>query len=130
MDKEIRWKQRFANYEKAYRTLSKYIDTELDSELEKAGLIQFFEMTFELSWKVMKDFLENQGYDVKGPRDAIKLAFQIDLINNGHIWLDALEERNMTVHTYDEHLADKMISHIKGFYYPELKAFFVKFKKE
>ena len=130
MYKEIRWKQRFENYEKAYRTLSKYIDTELDSEIEKAGLIQFFEMTFELSWKVMKDFLENQGYDVKGPRDAIKLAFQIDLINNGHIWLDALEERNMTVHTYDEQLADKMISHIKGSYYPELKTFYIKLKKE
>lgn len=128
MNREIKWKQRFMNYEKAYLALSRNIDVDLDTELEKAGIIQLFEMTFELSWKVMKDYLENQCYEVKGPRDAIKLAFQINLISNGHVWMDSLEERNMTLHTYDVKIAEKIIDHIKTLYYPELSTFYNKLK--
>ena len=117
---EIRWKQRFEHFTKALDLLSNHVDYELTSEIEKAGLIQFFEMSFELAWKVMKDYLENQGYDVNGPRDAIKLSFQIGLIEDGQIWLKALEERNLSVHTYNEDLANTLINNIKTLYYPEL----------
>lgn len=63
--KDIRWRQRFENFEKSYKLLEKYSNKELNNELERAGIIQFFEMTFELSWKVLKDYLEAQGYVVK-----------------------------------------------------------------
>ena len=60
----------------------------------------------------MKDYLESQGYDVKSPRETVKQLFQIGLIDNGHIWIDALSNRNLTTHTYDEELAEKMTREI------------------
>ncbi|NFA43604.1 nucleotidyltransferase [Clostridium botulinum] len=92
----------------------------MTTELERAGIIQFFKMTFELAWKVLKDYLESEGYMVKSPRETVKQAFQIGLIDNGHIWIDALSNRNLTTHTYDEELADKMTKEILISYLPEL----------
>ena len=93
--KEIRWKQRFENYERAFILLESAIEEGTHSMLERAGLIQFFEMSFELAWKVLKDYLEANGTVVKSPREAIKTAFQQGLIKNGHAWMDALTDRNL-----------------------------------
>jgi nucleotidyltransferase substrate binding protein (TIGR01987 family) len=82
--KDTRWRQRFENFERSYKLLKKYSNQEIKTELERAGIIRFFEMTFELAWKVLKDYLESQGYMVKSPREAIKQAFQIGLIAEGH----------------------------------------------
>ena len=103
--KDIRWRQRFVNFKKSYKLLNQYINKPIETELERAGIIQFFEISFELSWKLMKDYLEAQGFKVKSPRETIKQAYQIGLIDNGHTWIDALEDRNLTVHTYDEKFA-------------------------
>lgn len=62
-------------------------------------------MTFELAWKVLKDYLEAYGIEVKSPREAIKVAFQQEIIGQGHDWMDALTDLNLTVHTYDESTA-------------------------
>lgn len=96
--KDIRWKQRFENFNKVYMLLEKYSSKEDLSELEQAGIIQFFEMTFELAWKVLKDYLESDGYIVKSRREAIKQAFQNEIINDGHIWMNALSVRNLTTY--------------------------------
>ena len=128
--KEIRWKQRFENFDKSYKLLKKYSNQEITTELERAGIIQFFEMTFELAWKVLKDYLESEGYMVKSPRETVKQAFQIGLIDNGHIWIDALSNRNLTTHTYDEKLATKMTSEILNAYLPELDKLYIKLSKE
>lgn len=124
--KEMRWKQRFINYEKSYKLLSKYINQSIMTELEKAGIIQLFEISFELSWKLMKDYLESQGIVAKSPRETIKQAYQIGLIDNGHTWIDALADRNLTVHTYDEKLVEKMIEDIMHIYFPELNKLYEK----
>lgn len=128
--KDIRWKQRFANFEKSYKLLDKYAKGPIDTELEQAGIIQFFEMTFELAWKVLKDYLEAEGYQVKSPRETVKQVFQIGLIDNGHVWIDALADRNLTTHTYDEELAKKMTQDIIGTYLPELKKTYDKLVQE
>lgn len=128
--KEIRWKQRFENFNKSYVLLDKYSKKEGLSELEQAGLIQFFEMTFELAWKVLKDYLESEGYIVKSPRETIKQAFQIELINDGHIWMEALTIRNLTTHIYDEKLVKKLVNDIINVYFPELKLLHDKLEKE
>ena len=128
--KEVRWKQRFENFDKSYKLLKKYSNEPIKTELERAGIIQFFEMTFELAWKVLKDYLESEGYIVKSPRETVKQAFQIGLIENGHIWIDALANRNLTTHTYDEELAQKMIKEILDDYLPELENMYNRLLKE
>ena len=128
--KDIRWKQRFENFDKSYKLLNKYAKQPITTELERAGIIQFFEMTVELAWKVLKDYLEAQEYLVKSPRETVKQAFQIGLIDNGHVWMDALSNRNLTTHTYDEDLANKMTNEIITMYLPELDKMYEKLSKE
>lgn len=128
--KDVRWRQRFENFEKSYKLLEKYSHQEIMTDLEKAGMIQLFEMTFELAWKVMKDYLEAQGFKVKSPREAIKLGFQIELLDNGHIWMDALENRNLTTHTYDESLTNKILIKIIEEYLPQIKKLYEKLSGE
>lgn len=128
--KDIRWKQRFENFNKSYSLLKKYLIKEDLSELEQAGIIQFFEMTFELAWKVLKDYLESDGYTVKSPRETIKQAFQNEIINDGHVWIDALAVRNLTVHTYDKNVASKFVNDIINIYFPEIEKMHDKLEKE
>ena len=120
MNKDIRWKQPFENYERSFLLLQEAVETGTKSILERAGLIQFFEMTFELSWKLLKDYLEATGTEVKSPREAIKVAFQQEIIDNGHDWMDALTDRNLTVHTYDESTAILVEKKICEVYFPLL----------
>lgn len=128
--KDIRWKQRFENFSKSYKLLEKYSKQPIISELERAGIIQFFEMTFELAWKVLKDYLEAEEIMVKSPREAVKQAFSMGIIDNGHVWIDALSDRNLTTHTYDEELANKMVKEIVEIYFPELKKMYDKLAEE
>lgn len=128
--KEIRWKQRFTNFEKAFKVLERTVQIQQPNEAEKGGLIQFYEVCFELSWKTMKDYLESEGYIVKSPKQTIKQAFQIDLIHNGEIWLDALEDRNLTAHTYDETTTNMIVKNITEKYFPLLKDLYEKLKNE
>ena len=128
--KEIRWKQRFENFEKAYLVLKENVDHPIKTDLERAGLIQLFEMTFKLSWKVLKDYLEAEGYSVRSPRETLKQAFQMGLIGEGHIWIDALSDRNLTTHTYDETLAEKLVKDIRENYFPAIEKMYDKLSKE
>lgn len=128
--KDVRWRQRFDNFKKSYQLLEKYTSLELTSEIEKAGFIQFFEMTFELAWKVMKDYLEAQGYIVKSPRETIKQAFQMELIEDGHFWIEALASRNLTTHTYDEEFAEEFVKDIKKMYFPLFQSLYERLSKE
>jgi nucleotidyltransferase substrate binding protein (TIGR01987 family) len=116
MTEEIRWKQRFANYQKALGQLREFIAQPELNKFERQGLIQCFEYTFELAWKVMKDYLEGQGLTVNSPRSAIQTAFQTQLVKDGHMWIDALEKRNLMAHTYDEQKADEAESLIRTNY--------------
>lgn len=78
----------------------------------------------------MKDYLEAQEISVKSPRETIKQAYQIELIEDGHIWMDALSDRNLTVHTYDDDMAKKMLNDIIKVYFPELEKLYNKLLKE
>ncbi|MGB3367558.1 MAG: HI0074 family nucleotidyltransferase substrate-binding subunit [Acidaminobacteraceae bacterium] len=98
---DIRWIQRFSNYSKAISQLKRFIAHGELNEFEVQGLIQCFEYTFELAWKTTKDFLTEEGFDVKSPRDAIKVAHGQKILD-GEIFLDALKKRNLMAHTYNE----------------------------
>lgn len=129
MTEDIRWKQRFSNYKKATIQLTEFIEKGQLNKFEVQGLIQCFEYTFELAWKTMKDYLEQEGFEVKSPRGAIQTAFQIQLIEDGHIWIDALNKRNLMAHTYDEEVAKEAEQLIKQKYYPAIKELFNKLEE-
>ena len=119
---DIRWQQRFQNYEKSLTHLTMAAGIVSPDIVQKAGLIQFFEMSFELAWKTMKDYLEAEGYnEIRSPRDTIKKAFEIGLIANGHDWLQALEDRNNNSHAYDEEMANEICELIISKYFPLLQ---------
>lgn len=123
---DIRWMQRFENFCKALGQLSKFIEKRELSELEEQGLIQAFEYTYELAWTTIKDFYENQGETgMQGSRDAIRLAFRRQLIENGDAWMRMIQSRALTFHTYNEDTARKIASEIFNEYYPQ----FVKLKE-
>ncbi|WP_291099686.1 MULTISPECIES: nucleotidyltransferase substrate binding protein [unclassified Flavobacterium] len=128
-NQDIRWKQRFANFEKALSQLAKFIDKEGLNELEEQGLIQCFEYTHELAWNVMKDFLTYEGIqNIIGSRSATREAFNKGLIEEGQIWMDMVDSRNESVHTYNEETADKIVYKIKQVYFLEISNFSKKMK--
>ena len=103
MEQDIRWKQRLDNYQKALFQLTDAVEQHGEDSIDiiKEGIVQRFEFTHELAWKVMKDFLEYEGYqNITGSRSATKEAFNKGLIEEGQIWMNMLESRNKTVHTY------------------------------
>jgi nucleotidyltransferase substrate binding protein (TIGR01987 family) len=124
---DIRWKQRFVHFQRAFVLLESALKIEHPSEVERAGLIQFFEVAFELGWKVLKDYLEEEGFSVASPRDAIKQAFQSGLLADGHVWIEALKDRNLTVHTYEEKIAAAVEQKIRHDYFPALMVMAHKF---
>lgn len=127
---DVRWKQRFSNFKKAMNHLGQAIAIEKPDLIQKAGMIQLFEMSFELAWKLLKDFLEEQGFqDIKSPRASLKKAFETGLIHDGHQWMQLLEDRNLTTHTYDEDKATEMERLIKTKYYPILKELQITFNQ-
>lgn len=124
----VRCRQRMVNYTKSLAHLRATVEKESLNEIEKAGLIQFFEVAFELSWKVMKDYLITEGYDVKSPREAIKTAFDYGLISDGAKWLEALEKRNLALEIYDEAILDELEKLITNTYYPMMLLLELKLK--
>ncbi len=118
-NKDIRWEQRYANFKKALRQLQKFIDKGELTELEQQGLVKAFEYTYELAWNTLKDFLEYQGQtDIYGSRDAIRQAFSLQLIEDGDGWMDMLQSRNKTSHTYNEETAQEICRAVQNIYYP------------
>jgi nucleotidyltransferase substrate binding protein (TIGR01987 family) len=115
-NQDIRWKQRFENFQKALAQLSKAMAlTSIRplSELEKQGMIQAFEYSYELAWNTLKDYLNYQGItNLIGSRDTIREAFNRDLITDGEGWMGMLIDRNKTSHTYNEETAEEIYGNI------------------
>lgn len=122
--KTIRWQQRFENFERSYHLLERTVAIAKPSEAERGGLIQFFETSFELAWKTLKDYLESEGIDTKTPRDTLKQAFQIGLVADGNMWIRMLDDRNMMSHTYDDGESQKVGQLIRNHYFPQLQALY------
>lgn len=122
---ESRWIQRANSFKKAFAQLKSAVklreQREL-SDLESQGLIQGFEFTHELAWKTLKNFLESQGLmNLYGSRDTTRAAFKEGIIVNGEIWMDMVEKRNLTSHTYDEETAKQVVSTICQTYFNEFE---------
>jgi len=125
MDADIRWKQRFQNYKKAFTALENAVKLAKARELtdlEKQGVIQGFEFTFELAWNVLKDYLEEQGIiGIIGSKGAIRQAFGKGLIEDGQAWMSMVKDRNLASHSYDEATARDLVAEIIDTYYLQFR---------
>ncbi|MCW3122572.1 MAG: nucleotidyltransferase [Flavipsychrobacter sp.] len=123
-NKDKRWAQRFDNYKEALQTIAEVIPVYDNlSELEKDGLIQRFEFTFDLAWKVMQDYLQFSGYnDIKGPRSCIKQMAHDNLID-AFVWGEILIARNELSHIYNEDKSRDFLDKIVNDFYPVFQAF-------
>jgi nucleotidyltransferase substrate binding protein (TIGR01987 family) len=126
MSEDIRWLQRLQNFSKAQAQLDEamaLMQARSLSELEKQGVIQAFEYTYELGWNSLKDYLIWQGITgIVGSRDAIREAFSKGLLADGQGWMDMLVDRNRTSHTYNEETAEAILQNIQHHHHPLLKA--------
>lgn len=119
---DIRWEQRFENFNTAFRQLKAAFELAQSkklSDLEKQGYIQAFEFTHELAWNVLKDFIEyTGGQKLVGSKDTTREAFQKDIISNGDVWMEMIKSRNLTSHTYNESTSREIIEKISKQYVP------------
>jgi nucleotidyltransferase substrate binding protein (TIGR01987 family) len=122
MAEDVRWKQRFDNYLRAFETLRRGVDLAQQrglSELEQQGLIQGFEFTHELAWNVLKDYLEETGISgIIGSKGAIREAFKNGLIHDGESWMEMIKSRNLSSHTYNQDIAEEVVTNILLRFYP------------
>ncbi|QWF70100.1 nucleotidyltransferase substrate binding protein [Methylomonas paludis] len=121
-DTDIRWKQRFDNFNRALHQLRLAVELSQQrplSDLERQGIIQGFEIVHELAWNVLKDFLEYEGIQgIVGSRSAVREAFKRGLIDDGETWMDMIEKCNLSSHTYNLEIAATLTTAIIDSYYP------------
>jgi nucleotidyltransferase substrate binding protein (TIGR01987 family) len=122
MTQDIRWKQRFENFQRALRQVSLAMDLKAQrplTDLEQQGLIQGFEFTHELAWNVLKDYLEMEGIQgLIGSRSTAREAFKRGLVVDGEVWMDMIEKRNLSSHTYNQTVALSLVESISERYFP------------
>ena len=117
-----RWHQRFTNFTKAFnklRDIAQAAEQRTLSPFEQQGLIKAFEFTYETAWLTLKDYLVFQGYtQIAGPRDTIRAAFRIGVLEDGEGWMEMIQSRNQTVHTYHEEMAHQVMARVLQKYMP------------
>jgi nucleotidyltransferase substrate binding protein (TIGR01987 family) len=122
MTDDIRWKQRFDNFNRALHQLTLAVELSQQrplTDLEKQGVIQGFEFVHELAWNVLKDFLEYEGIQgIIGSRGAVREAFKRGVIAEGDVWMDMIDKRNLTSHSYNADLAQSLVTTIVSRYHP------------
>ena len=123
---DVRWKQRLSNFDRAFVLLREALERgpSVLSALEKEGVIQRFEYTFELAWKLLKDYLDAEGAVIAPvtPRQVIKDAFAAKLVSDGQAWIDMLDHRNLLAHTYDASVFQAAVDAVAMRYLPTLSA--------
>lgn len=121
MTRDIRWKQRLQNFDRAVVLLREPLERGVAtlSALEKEGTIQRFELALELAWKTLKDYLEYEGQVIEPitPRTVIKEAFAARILGDGQVWIDMLDHRNLLSHTYDSATFEKAVQAIDNRYF-------------
>jgi nucleotidyltransferase substrate binding protein (TIGR01987 family) len=125
-----RTKKRLEEYRKAVSRLGEALDENTSNPLVYDATIQRFEFAYELAWKLMRAYLDYEGIvAVNSPRSAFKEAFAAGLIINGDVWIEMIDDRNLTVHTYNEKMAKEIYDRIRGVYFASFAAFANKMKE-
>lgn len=130
MNEDIRWIQRFNNFKRAISLLRSALEEKELSEysnLEQEGIVQRFEYTLELSWKVLKDRMEDDGImiDTISPKGVIRQAFNFKYIENPETWMHMIGDRNLLSHTYDFDRFSVILQTVKRQYLPILEKLYL-----
>ena len=131
---DLRWKQRFKNFEKAVLLLDSALENDFNqlNQLEQEGVIQRFEYTFELAWKVLKDKMEYEGLllDRISPKVVIKQAYTSKYIDNIETWIEMINDRHLMSHTYDSLKFQDILKTIASLYLPLLRNWYLCLRTE
>ena len=106
----------FEGINKALTSLKEALDTNITSDLERDGVIQRFEYTIELTWKLAKRVLNENGLTAIAPKEVIREMAKIGWIDNPKIWINFIKYKNLTSHTYNEKIAQEVYEKAKQFY--------------
>ena len=130
MAEDIRWQQRFANYQLALQQLETFFEPPALNNREQQGLIKAFEYTFELAWNSLRDLLRSQGNStLLGSRDTLREAFRLGLIEDGETWMLMIQDRNLTSHTYNRSTAEAIAANIVDRYLPCFKDLYARLQQ-
>lgn len=128
---DIRWKQRFQNFEKVFLRLQEAVHKQELNELERNGLIQRFELTIDLAWKVLKDYLEEKGFAFKpSPKDTCRLAQESGYIDYAQELIDGIDIRNDLSHDYSGEKFEKSEQRVRTEVFPALAELYAFFNRE
>ena len=128
-----RWHYRFANFSDALAQLREAAELPAPSKFEKIALVQLFNITFELAWKLLKDRMEDSGVEIPRPvfpSAVIKEAFAVELIEDGDAWMAMLDNRNAMAHLYDEKKFEEAANAICRNHLPALNRLHDQFRAE
>lgn len=125
MNHDVRWKQRFQNFNKAVELLNELSEAELNRlpQIAKEGFIQRFELSIELAWKTLKDKMEDDGIVLQqlSPKGILRQAWQAKYLDEIEPWISMINDRNLLSHTYDAHLLVSVLPAVQQTYLPLLR---------
>lgn len=123
--------QSYENFKKAFNKLKEFVDTDNGSEKDRGAIINAYQYTFELFWKTLQKYLQQQELlDELGPGSVIRTAFQYNIIQDGETYMYMLKDRNLVTYTYKEDVAEEIHNRIKEEYITELEKFIEYFDKK
>jgi nucleotidyltransferase substrate binding protein (TIGR01987 family) len=114
-------KDSLRNFQYALQSLEEALADPVVKQRDVAGVIQNFEFNFELSWKLLQRYLKHEGQNPKTPRETFSMAYGAQIIQNEKAWLKMIEDRNLSVHTYNKKLAREMLGRIQKEYLKEFQ---------
>ena len=129
IDPTPRWRYRFENFERALASLNRGVALAKASglkEIERAGLLQTFNLAWDLAWKVLREFIEEEGRIVVQPitpHATVRAAMEAGLIFDGQDWMDALETRNKIAHIHSLEMADEFLPEVENRFAPMMSRF-------
>ena len=104
------------NAELALGQLVAFLSEPVTSDRDRAGVVQAFEFTFEATWKLLKHVAEHEGLSAESPRRALTAAHKLGLVRNETLWLEMLQDRNLTSHVYHHQIAARIFAAIRAHY--------------